>query len=65
VLKGQVLRANGGLFYANPTEFIASLRELLDKPDMARQIGRQGLDYVGRHYRWPTVMTTLETFLEQ
>jgi glycosyltransferase involved in cell wall biosynthesis len=64
VLKGQVLRANGGLFYRNPTEFIAGLRELLDHPAMARQVGRQGLDYVDRLYRWPTVMQTLETFLQ-
>jgi len=64
VLKGQVLRANGGLFYGNSTEFSTGLRELLDQPEMARQIGRQGLDYVERHYRWPTVMQTLETFLQ-
>lgn len=63
VLKGQVLRANGGLYYGNATEFVTALRELLDAPDAARQIGRQGLEYVDRHYRWPTVMHTLETFL--
>ncbi len=65
VLKGQVLRSNGGLFYSNATEFITALRELLDEPDVARQIGRQGLEYVDQHYRWPTVMNTLETFLEE
>ena len=65
VLKGQVLRANGGLFYGSATEFIAGLAELLDKPETARQIGRQGRDYVERHYRWPAVMHTLETFLSQ
>jgi glycosyltransferase involved in cell wall biosynthesis len=63
VLAGQALRANGGLSYDNATEFAASLRELLDKPEAARQIGRQGLDYVNRLYRWPTVMQTLEGFL--
>jgi glycosyltransferase involved in cell wall biosynthesis len=63
VLKGQVLRADGGLFYSNATEFVTALRELLDRPDLARQIGRQGLEYVNQHYRWPTVMHTLETFL--
>ena len=63
VLKGQVLRANGGLFYGNATEFVTGLRELLDKPDAAAQIGRQGLAYVDAHYRWPTVMRTLETFI--
>jgi glycosyltransferase involved in cell wall biosynthesis len=63
VLKGQVLRANGGLFYGNATEFVTALREFVDQPDMAVQIGRQGLEYVEQHYRWPTVMHTLETFL--
>jgi glycosyltransferase involved in cell wall biosynthesis len=63
VLKGQVLRADGGLFYGNATEFVTGLRALLDEPDMARQVGRQGLEYVEQHYRWPTVMQTLETFL--
>ncbi len=63
VLKGQVLRADGGLFYDNSREFVAGLRELLDRPEMARQIGRQGLEYVERLYRWPTVMQTLDTFL--
>jgi glycosyltransferase involved in cell wall biosynthesis len=65
VLKGQVLRADGGLFYGNATEFITGLRALLDEPDTARQIGRQGLEYVDQHYRWPTVMETLETFLTE
>ena len=63
VLKGQVLRANGGLFYGNTTEFATALRELIDQPDMARQIGRQGRQYVDDQYRWPTVMRTLEGFL--
>jgi len=63
VLKGQVLRANGGLFYSNATEFVTALRELVDHPDMSAQIGRQGLEYVEQHYRWPTVMHTLEAFL--
>jgi glycosyltransferase involved in cell wall biosynthesis len=65
VLKGQVLRADGGLFYSSPSEFTTALRELLDKPEMARQLGRQGLDYVEHHYRWPTVMNTLDAFLQQ
>jgi glycosyltransferase involved in cell wall biosynthesis len=63
VLKGQVLRANGGLFYNNVTEFVTALRELVDHRELARQIGRQGHEYVDQHYRWPTVMQTLETFL--
>ncbi len=65
VLKGQVLRADGGLFYDNAGEFVAGLRTLLDNPEMAAQIGRQGLAYVDRLYRWPIVMRTLDTFLRE
>src|SRR6185369_6016155 len=57
VLRGQVQRADGGLYYGNAVEFIAGLDYLLDHPDASRQLGRQGLAYVDREYRWPIVMT--------
>lgn len=63
VLRGQVLRANGGLYYRHGDEFGAALDYLLAHPPVARQLGAQGLAYVNRTYRWPTVMRTLEGFL--
>jgi glycosyltransferase involved in cell wall biosynthesis len=63
VLRGQVERANGGLYYGNAIEFIAGLDWLLDHPEQARQLGRQGLAYVEREYRWPTVMDKVEHLL--
>jgi glycosyltransferase involved in cell wall biosynthesis len=63
VLRGQVLRANGGLSYRNFDEFARELSYLLDHQDEARQIGAQGFAYVEREYRWPHVMEKLETFL--
>jgi glycosyltransferase involved in cell wall biosynthesis len=65
VLHGQVVRANGGLSYRYATEFAASLGYLLNHPDVARQLGRQGQAYVEQEYRWPRVMEKIETFLEQ
>jgi glycosyltransferase involved in cell wall biosynthesis len=65
VLRGQVERADGGLYYGNTTEFIAALDYLLDHPDAARTLGRQGLAYVDREYRWPVVMAKIERLLEQ
>jgi glycosyltransferase involved in cell wall biosynthesis len=65
VLRGQVERADGGLYYGNTTEFIAALDYLLDHPDQARALGRQGLAYVDREYRWPTVMEKIERLLAQ
>jgi glycosyltransferase involved in cell wall biosynthesis len=63
VLRGQVARANGGLYYGNAVEFTAALDYLLDHPAEARQLGQQGLAYVDREYRWPTVMARIETVL--
>ena len=63
VLHGQVLRANGGLSYRYAHDFAASLRYLLTNPDVARRLGRQGLAYVEREYRWPHVMQKIESFL--
>jgi len=65
VLRGQVQRADGGLYYGNTTEFIAALDYLLDQPDAARTLGQQGLAYVDREYRWPVVMAKIERLLAQ
>jgi glycosyltransferase involved in cell wall biosynthesis len=63
VLKGQALRSGGALYYRNFDEFATGLGYLLDHPDVAEQLGDQGLAYVDREYRWPRVMQSLEDFL--
>lgn len=63
VLRGQVRRADGGLHYRTGAEFAAALDYLLDRPDEARALGAQGLAYVEREYRWPTVMRKIEDVL--
>ena len=65
VLRGQVERADGGLYYGNTVEFVAALDYLLDHADAARQLGLQGLAYVDREYRWPVVMNKIEALLAQ
>jgi glycosyltransferase involved in cell wall biosynthesis len=65
VLKGQVLRADGGLYYHHANQFAAGLTFLLDHADLASRLGRQGLTYVEHEYRWPTVMQKVETFLSE
>ena len=65
VLHGQVVRANGGLSYRYASEFTASLTYLLTHPDVARQLGRQGLAYIEQEYRWPQVMRKVEDFLRE
>jgi glycosyltransferase involved in cell wall biosynthesis len=63
VLRGQVERADGGLYYGNAVEFMAALDYLLEHPAAARVLGQQGLAYVDREYRWPTVMDKVERLL--
>jgi glycosyltransferase involved in cell wall biosynthesis len=65
VLRGQMLRADGGLYYRTAAEFVAALKFLLEHRDIAEQFGRQGFDYVEREYRWPTVMAKVEALLER
>jgi glycosyltransferase involved in cell wall biosynthesis len=63
VLKGQARRANGGLWYSHANQFAAGLTYLLTHAETARQLGRQGLAYVEREYRWPHVMQKVEALL--
>ena len=63
VLKGQALRSNGALYYHNYDEFARGLDFLLGRPDAARELGRQGLAYVEREYRWPAVIGKIEALL--
>jgi glycosyltransferase involved in cell wall biosynthesis len=65
VLEGQVRRAGGGLHYGTYREFAAGLSWLLDHPAEARQFGQQGLAYVEREYRWPTVLERVERLLAE
>jgi glycosyltransferase involved in cell wall biosynthesis len=65
VLKGQVRRANGGLYYRSSAEFAEAV-ETLRAAEADRQVlGAQGLAYVEREYRWPTVMARVEALLEE
>jgi glycosyltransferase involved in cell wall biosynthesis len=63
VTRGQTERADGGLYFRNVAEFEAALDYLLDHDDTRRRLGSQGLAYVDREYRWPTVMAKLEALL--
>jgi glycosyltransferase involved in cell wall biosynthesis len=62
-LKGQVTRADGGLYYATVGEFVEGLNVLVERDDVAARLGQQGLSYVDREYRWPLVMEKIEGML--
>jgi glycosyltransferase involved in cell wall biosynthesis len=63
VLAGQVTRANGGLYYMFPAEFDEAADYLLSRQTERDALGRQGLAYVEHEYRWPTVLSRLESLL--
>lgn len=65
VLRGQVTRANGGLYYDSAGEFREALTHLLDQPETAAALGTQGQTYARREYAWPVVMERLESFLQE
>ena len=64
VLQGQVRRANGGLYYRSSREFQEALSWLLSNETGSRELGEQGLAYVDREYRWPTVLERVESLLQ-
>ena len=64
VLREQVRRANGGLHYRSFSEFCEALDYLASHPDQCRALGRQGLDFVEREYRWETVLPRVEGVLK-
>lgn len=63
VLDGQVRRADGGLSYDSARSFEESLRFLLTHEREREALGRQGLAYVEREYRWATVLSRIEAVL--
>jgi len=65
VLKGQAQRANGALYYRNYDEFARCLSVLLERPSLARELGRQGLAYVEQEYRWPVVTAKVNALLDE
>ena len=65
VLRGQVRRANGGLYYRSSAEFSETLTWLLSHEVKRESLGQQGLAYIEQEYRWPTVLQRVETLLAE
>jgi glycosyltransferase involved in cell wall biosynthesis len=63
VLRGQVLRANGGLYYRRYEEFAAAVDTLRAEPKLADALGRQGRAYFEANYSWDVVLGKYEALL--
>ena len=64
VLTGQCRRSQGGLPYSGFAEFEGCLRRLLNDAGLARELGRNGREYVRRTYSWDEVMSRFLEGLE-
>lgn len=55
VLRGQVVRSNGGLYYDRYEEFAEAMFALEASGPIGTVLGRQGREYFRRHYAWPVI----------
>jgi glycosyltransferase involved in cell wall biosynthesis len=60
VLVEHCVRSNGGLWYAGQDEFVACLKLLVRDSRLRQALGRNGRDYVAKHYRWDVVLAQYE-----
>ncbi|HXB54569.1 MAG TPA: glycosyltransferase [Vicinamibacteria bacterium] len=63
VLRGQVLRSGGGLYYRRYEEFAEALDLLRSEPKVADTLGRQGHAYFQTHYAWDAIMAKYDRLL--
>jgi glycosyltransferase involved in cell wall biosynthesis len=63
VLRGQVLRANGGLYYRRYEEFAAAVDVLRHEKSLADSLGRQGQAYFEANYSWDVVLAKYAALL--
>ena len=55
VLRGQVVRSNGGLYYDSYDEFAESMFALEGSGPIGAVLGRQGREFFRRHYAWSVI----------
>jgi glycosyltransferase involved in cell wall biosynthesis len=60
VLVEHCVRSNGGLWYADRNEFVECLNVMLGDAALRAALGRNGRDYVRKHYRWDVVLGKYE-----
>ena len=60
VLVEHCVGSNGGLYYADRDEFVACLKLLFGDERLRAAMGKNGSEYVRRHYRWDVVLAKYE-----
>ncbi len=60
VLVDHCVRSNAGLYYADRDEFVECLKLLMGHERLRAAMGRNGRQYVRRHYRWEVIVSKYE-----
>ena len=63
MLRGQVLRADGGLYYRRYEEFAAAMDLLVSERGLADRLGAQGRSYFEANYAWDRILEKYERLL--
>ena len=64
VLRGQCIRADGGLYYRSKAEFIVCLQELLKNSFLRSRLGSLGNKYFRINYNWGVIKQKYERAFE-
>lgn len=65
VLRGQARRSEGAIPYEGFAEFEQAVSMLVDSPELADELGRNGRLYVERTYAWSEVMARFEESISE
>jgi glycosyltransferase involved in cell wall biosynthesis len=65
VLVEHCVKSNAGLYYADRDEFVEALTLLLADTRLRTAMGRNGREYVRKHYRWDAILTKYDRLLAQ
>jgi glycosyltransferase involved in cell wall biosynthesis len=63
VLVEHCVKSNAGLYYQDRDEFIECTKLLLADERLRRAMGRNGKDYVKRHYRWDVILSKYDKLI--
>ena len=63
VLVDHCLKSNAGLFYQDRDEFVECANLLLADGRLRDRMGRNGKEYIKRHYRWDVIMSKYDRLI--
>ncbi len=65
VLVDHCHRSNAGLYYGDRDEFVETLSLLMADVRLRRTLGRNGREYVRKHYRWDIILSKYDRLMSR